>query len=643
MSTDLPPFADERVVAINRLPMHAPLRAYSSAGEALAKGCVDDSHTASEWVIPLTPAKWDVHLAPNPTSAPTPRPAIGYDLSVSGWRKLAVPSNWQLDPELDDNPIYCNYRYPMAGTETASLLKHFPVPREENPVGSYQTTFTLPSSWNGRTIFLQLDGVDSNATIWINGVEIGYSQDSRLPCEFDITHAVAPLLPPGHPDAPSPAADTARADLAGEHTISVRVLRWCDGSYLEDQDMWRLSGLHRHVRVYSKPSALRICDYAFVTTNAALDADAALDPAAAASPAAAAAAAASPAADAPHRGTAAMKLAVRCDGAGTDLLVDSMRVVASLRGPFRLAPGETPPPAGAANAPAEVWRASARVVRAEPLRCSDEGLREHGEEIGEVGGLLTGAYAAQFGATLGGVSLWSAETPYLYTLLVELRDGQGALVDCEASLVGLRAVTISEGLVRVNGRPVTFRGVNRHDHCPQNGKAVPWATMVRDVSLMKAHSFNAVRCSTIPTTRAFWSSATRPGCTWSTRRTLRRTAASSSATRARLPRLDRGGGPLSSGLRGWCSATRTTRASSRGRSATRAATGGTTTRWRRGRARTSLPARSNTRAAAARRARTSSARCTRRSQGRVLQHAPGAALLLHLLGRDRAHSLLPVE
>ena len=455
---------------------------------------------------------WNFSLAPSPDAAPVPRPATGLDLSVGEWRTMSVPSNWQLDPEVEDQPIYCNYRYPIPGTQLASQLRHFPVPRDDNPVGSYQRTFELPAKWNGRRVLLQLDGADSNATVWVNGIEVGYAQDSRLPSEFDITSAVSRRGAHGGAGA---------ADAAGvTHVLTVQVMRWCDGTYLEDQDHWRLSGLHRHVRLYSKPMALALVDYSFTTTHAALNDD--IKPAGKSSAGKSSAGGKSPAGESvggasgtPHDGIASVKLSVRLAGTGIlpvaaakangpsasarngrsapQSALDSMRVVASLHGPCLLTPGEARPPKRA-----EVWRAGGRISKAQAAHIAESTVAEHGAEVAEAGGLLTGAFAATFDATLHDARLWSAEAPYLYTLLVELRDENGALVDCESSWVGLRVVAIKEGLVHLNGRPITFCGVNRHDHCPDHGKAVAWESMLLDAKLMKSHSINAVRCSHYP-------------------------------------------------------------------------------------------------------------------------------------------------
>ena len=217
-TSEIPPrWADETFIEYGREPMHPQLRAHESIEQALARGCTG-APVASKWVLPLTPAEWHFQLMPSPAEADVTCGKQGFD--TAGWGTIHVPMSWQMAETTADQPLYTNYRYPFGGK--AESLKQLPVPRGEgNSVGTYQTEFALPDAWNGRRVLLQLDGVDSNATVWMDGVEVGYSQDSRLPAEFDVTEACARA--------------TRGARVSGEHTLSVRCHRFCDGSYLEDQ------------------------------------------------------------------------------------------------------------------------------------------------------------------------------------------------------------------------------------------------------------------------------------------------------------------------------------------------------------------------------------------------------------------------
>ncbi|MFO7898412.1 MAG: glycoside hydrolase family 2 TIM barrel-domain containing protein [Planctomycetota bacterium] len=163
--------------------------------------------------VKLLSGTWTFHLSP--TAEEAPEQFFEPDFDPAGWPDIPVPSNWQLEGH--DYPHYTNSAYP------------FPVdpPRvpTENPTGSYRRTFTVPDAWAGRRVYLRFDGVDSAFFVWLNGRRIGYSQGSRLPAEFDVSPHIRP----------------------GENVVAVRVYRWSDGSYLEDQDMWWLSGIFRDV------------------------------------------------------------------------------------------------------------------------------------------------------------------------------------------------------------------------------------------------------------------------------------------------------------------------------------------------------------------------------------------------------------
>ena len=193
--------------------MHAPLRAYSTVAEAKERRLCAQLE-CSHWVVPLTPAKWHFTYASSLAAAPGISDGIGFS-ATSSWELISVPMSWEMGGY--GTPLYTNVRYP------------FPIwngpgwegpPGCDNPVGSYQTIFVLPSDWDGRKLLLQLDGVDGATTVWVDGVEVGYNQDSRLPSEFDITSV----------------CQASGRSVAGEHVLSLRVLRFSDSSLLEDQE-----------------------------------------------------------------------------------------------------------------------------------------------------------------------------------------------------------------------------------------------------------------------------------------------------------------------------------------------------------------------------------------------------------------------
>ncbi|UJF17524.1 beta-galactosidase [Vibrio sp. SS-MA-C1-2] len=217
---------NQHVTHANVVKPHAPLHAYSSEAEALTRA-------TSPYKISLN-GEWKFSLFDRPENV-TPE-FIESKFDDQAWDNITVPSNWQLQGH--DKPIYTNVKYPFADNA--------PYVPAENPTGCYRTTFELDENWADRQNHIIFDGVNSAFHIWCNGVWVGYSQDSRLPAEFDLT----PYL------------------QQGTNTLAVMVIRWSDGSYLEDQDMWWLSGLFRDVSLLSK-APLSIAD---VKVNTDLDA-----------------------------------------------------------------------------------------------------------------------------------------------------------------------------------------------------------------------------------------------------------------------------------------------------------------------------------------------------------------------------------
>jgi beta-galactosidase len=227
----------------NREPEHATLAPFSNAESARIS-----PRNASPFVTSLN-GMWRFKCVMRPEEAPTDFHKANADLS--DWDEIPVPSNWQLLGY--DQTQYMNIAN-MCEPAEPPFTNH-----EYNPVGSYRRVFSIPETWRGRQVFLHFDGVQSAFYVWVNGREVGYSQGSMAPSEFNITSFLVP----------------------GENSVAIRVYRWCDGSYIEDQDMWRLSGIHRDVTLFSTPS-LHIRDFRVVTDldesygNATLDLSASL-------------------------------------------------------------------------------------------------------------------------------------------------------------------------------------------------------------------------------------------------------------------------------------------------------------------------------------------------------------------------------
>ena len=210
------PWRDPRVSSINRMEARSIMVPCESAEKALAIARGEACRTSSKYIESLD-GEWDFKWK--------------HTVDAADWEKSArikVPGCWQLQGEYDP-ALYTNVTYPIAGFKEGDPMaeppKHFTSHYFRNPVGLYSRTFTVPSDWKGRRVVIHFGGVSSAMYLYVNGVEVGYSEDSRLPAEFDITSLLRD----------------------GENALEVKVLKHCDGSFLEDQDFWRLSGIFRSV------------------------------------------------------------------------------------------------------------------------------------------------------------------------------------------------------------------------------------------------------------------------------------------------------------------------------------------------------------------------------------------------------------
>ena len=377
-----PDWENPAIFARGKEPARATAFPFESRELALA-----DDRSASRRFLSLN-GKWRFFFSPNVDGAP----ADFYrdDFDISAWQQIRVPADWQAEGY--DQARYNNVTYPFPANRPL-------IPHDQNPVGSYRRDVDLPTSWSGQDVILHIGAAGSAYYVWVNGQQVGYSEDSKLPSEFNITRYLRP----------------------GKNSISMRVYRWSDGSYLEDQDFWRVSGIEREVFLMAAPRT-RIRDF---TVRAGLTdnwRDGTLDVIAKVLP-----------------GSAAMTVRAT--------LFDGDRTLS---------------------------RRTARVSvgRAEQyIRLTDR---------------------------LTNVRSWSAETPNLYTLLLELTDAKGAVIQATRQRVGFRDVAIRGGQLQVNGRPVYIRGVNRHEHDPDTFHVISMESMRRDIELMKQNNVNAVRTSHYP-------------------------------------------------------------------------------------------------------------------------------------------------
>ena len=389
------------MIGRNKEPAHCTLIPYPDVGAALT-----GVREASVFYQSLN-GKWKFNWVPRPDDRPKDFYRLDYD--ISNWAEIPVPSNWQLQGY--GKPIYLNARYPFSPEEPNPPC----IPHDNNPVGSYRREFTIPDSWVGQQVFIHFDGVKSAFYIWVNGREVGYSEDSMTPAEFNITKYLR----------------------EGTNVLAVEVYRWSDGSYLEDQDMWRLSGIYRDVYLFSTP-AVHIFDF-FVRTE--LDEE---------------------------YEDATVMIRPKISNF-TDEELEGWVVEARLYD-LENQPIFSAPPTEQVSVIMKKWYGSQR-----------SGV-EYGLLCGEV----------------DNPRKWSAEQPNLYTLVLSLKDAEGKTIEAESCKVGFREVELKDGQLFINGQAVLLCGVNRHEHDPDYGRAVPVSRMLEDIKLMKQNNINAVRTSHYP-------------------------------------------------------------------------------------------------------------------------------------------------
>lgn len=362
----------------------------------------------------------------NWTPTPDKQPADFYskDFDDSRWKTFPVPGDWEVNGY--GTPIYSSSGYtfkidpPFVMKEPK---KKYTAYVERNPTGCYRRTFTVPAGWKGKEVYIHFGSVSSAFFIYVNGKEVGYSQGSMEPAEFRLTPYIND----------------------GENQISLMVLKYCDGSYLEDQDMWRIGGIHRSVYLYATPK-IRIADFGVRTLldDNYEDATLVIDP----------------------------KLSVIEGQRG-----EGYRVTAQLYDAT-----------GKAVLDTALWQ------DAVPILNLDRKAKIMNARNPQRGYPAYGWMSADIKKP----EKWSAETPYLYTLKLSLVNADGQTIERAETKVGFRRLEIKDGRFLVNGRQVRFRGVNRHEMDPITGKVMTEERMVQDIKLMKQCNINAVRTCHYP-------------------------------------------------------------------------------------------------------------------------------------------------
>ncbi|HAR39323.1 MAG TPA: beta-galactosidase, partial [Porphyromonadaceae bacterium] len=366
--------------------------------------------------------QWKFNWVPTPEE----RPETFYrsDSDDSGWISFPVPANWEVNGF--GTPIYVSAGYPFKIDPpyvTKEPKESYTTFRERNPVGSYRRTFQLPEEWEKKQIFLHFEGVQSAFYVWVNGEKVGYSQGSMEPSEFRIT----PWL------------------KKGENLIAVEVYKYSDGSYLEDQDMWRFGGIHRAVYLYATED-IRIQDFGVRTVLDEDYKDATLQ--------------------------ISPGIAVYDGQSGDGYTIEGRLFDAAGNAVLDSVLSQDVVPIITSDHKAAIMND----------RFPQRGLRKF----------------SWLSAKVGNPEKWSAETPYLYTLVLSLSDSTGRVVEQASTRVGFRSVEIENGRFLVNGKPVRFRGVNRHEHDPVTAKVMSEEGMIRDILLMKQANINAVRTAHYP-------------------------------------------------------------------------------------------------------------------------------------------------
>ncbi len=387
---------DQSVISINKEPARSQM-----VPAANLKGALKPMEK-SPYYRSLN-GTWKFNYVPMPDKRPMDFFKTGVD--VSGWDDIEVPSCWEMKGY--GTPIYTNIKYPFE--KDPPFIKG----DNGNPVGSYRRTFTIDNKWKKRQVVIHFDGVLSAFYIWVNGQKVGYSQGSFTAAEFNITDFLR----------------------EGENVLAVQVFRWCDGSYLEDQDGWRMSGIFRDVYLYSAPN-VHVRDF-FVSCD--LDEDYK---------------------DAQLRIEAKVKnyLPQKAD-------------------PFQI------------QAVLFDTQTGRQVVTAKQVISELPGEKE--KQI-----TLTASVKAP--------RKWTHETPNLYAVAVLLKDEKGDTIEAQSCRFGFREIEIRDSQFFLNGKSIIFKGVNRVEHDPVEGKTVSRENLLKDIKLAKKYNINCIRTAHYPHAPEFY-------------------------------------------------------------------------------------------------------------------------------------------
>lgn len=377
---------------VNRVNALAP-RASFFAFESEALAAKGDKTLSSRYLS--LEGMWRFNFVKDHDKAPRDFFAPGYD--DSDWVQFPVPGLFEMNGYGDR--IYKNVGYSWY-TQFAPNPPY--IEERNNYTGSYRREVFIPAEWKGRNVVMHIGSATSNVTLWVNGREVGYSEDSKDAVEFDITR----YLRPGQ-----------------KNLICMQVMRWCDGSYCEDQDFWRFTGIAREVYLYARPVA-HIADL-FVKQ---------------------------------------------------DLIMEDSNDVWGSNGDLEFT--------------LKTANANGKTVTYTLYDPTGEKLLSSTDKV------VNNEVTAH--VDVNGVFPWSAETPYLYDLIITLSDAKTGTIESLRQRIGFRHIEVKDGQVLLNGKAVLFKGVDRHEMDPDGGYVVSPERMLQDIKMMKELNVNAVRTSHYP-------------------------------------------------------------------------------------------------------------------------------------------------
>lgn len=335
---------------------------------------------------------WKFQYARNLAEAPAGFEAEDFD--CKGWEDIRVPAHIQMEGY--DKPQYVNVQYPWDGHEA---IEPGEIPTQFNPVASYVKYFTVPENMQGKRLFVSFQGVESGFALWCNGSYVGYSEDTFTPSEFELTSYLK----------------------EGENKLAVQVFKWTSGSWCEDQDFFRFSGIFRDVYLYSIPDT-HVSDIRIKTIlNDTYD-----------------------------RGN--LEIVLEAIGHGKAELI----------------------------------------------------LTRQGEEAARTEVEIKDGQSTVVELTIEQPALWSAEQPNLYNLMIQVTDNQEQLQELIPQRVGFRRFAIEDGIMKLNGKRIVFKGVDRHEFSSRRGRVPNHDELLRDIVTMKRNNINAIRTSHYPNDSALY-------------------------------------------------------------------------------------------------------------------------------------------